>query len=66
MCIKRLKVITIIFIIIFIIIIIIIIIKNVCSSISSCSNHEYNKGGCVWSNKASYFVMALVVAEEIK
>ena len=28
-----------------------------CSSIRSCNNHEYNKGGCVWSNKLSYFVI---------
>ena len=37
-----------------------------CSSIRSCNDHEYNKGGCVCSNKVSYFVIPLVVGEGIK
>ena len=42
---------------------------NICtfySSIGSSNNHEYNKGGCAWSNKVPYFVTPLIVAEGIK
>ena len=73
-------VVAVIIIIIIIIIITIIITTNVytdcqlkicnickfCFSIRSCNNYERNKGGCVWSNKVSYFITPLVVGEEIK